>query len=168
MNADIRATRRAYQEIDLPKYVKGTLEFIFDPINAIPYIGIVNDIKTASKVLKATAVGGTRLTVAGATTGAKAAVATPSAIRDIPSTTGAAVQNLKARINFAKGPEPETFDYDAVVDAYDRRKLLFDDAEFKQFAKTIKEQDKSLNFADPNKDIVDAIETRFAFYARHF
>ena len=162
MNADIRATRRAYQEIDLPKYVKGTLEFIFDPINAIPYIGIVNDIKTASKVLKATAVGGTRLTVAGATTGAKAAVATPGAIRDIPSTTGAAVQNLKARINFAKGPEPETFDYDAVVDAYDRRKLLFDDAEFKQFAKTIKEQDKSLNFADPNKDIVDAIETRFA------
>jgi len=162
MNADIRATRRAYQDIDLPKYVKGTLEFIFDPINVIPYIGIVNDIKTASKVLKATAVGGTRLTVAAATTGTKAAIATPGAIRDIPSATGAAVQNLKDRIRFAKGPEPETFDYDVAVAAYERRKILFDDAEFKQLAKTLKDRDSSLNFADPNKDIVNAIETRFA------
>ena len=61
MNADIRASRRAYQEIDMPKYVKGTLEFIFDPVNLIPYIGIVNDIKTTTRLLKATAVGGTRL-----------------------------------------------------------------------------------------------------------
>ena len=117
MNADIRATRRAYQEIDLPKYVKGTLEFLTDPLNFIPYIGIVNDIKTASKLARATAVGGTRLTVAGATTGAKAAIATPGAIREIPSTTGAAVQNLKARINFAKEPLAETFDYEAAVTA---------------------------------------------------
>lgn len=77
MNADIRATRRAYQDIDLPKYVKGTLEFIFDPLNAIPYISIVNDIKTATKAAKAIAVGGTRLGVAGVTTGTKAAIATP-------------------------------------------------------------------------------------------
>ena len=162
MNADIRASRRAYQEIDMPKYVKGTLEFIFDPVNLIPYIGIVNDIKTTTRLLKATAVGGTRLGAAGVTTTAMAAIATPSAIKDIPSTAGAAVKNIKERINFAKGPEPENFDYDAAVDAYERRKLLFDDAEFKQFAKTIKEQDRSLNFADPNKDIVDAIETVFA------
>ena len=162
MNADIRATRRAYQDIDLPKYVKGTLEFIFDPLNAIPYISIVNDIKTASKAAKAIAVGGTRLGVAGVTTGTKAAIATPGAIRDIPSTTGAVVKNLKDRINFAKEPLPETFDYDVAVAAYERRKILFDDAEFKQLAKTLKDRDSSLNFADPNKDIVNAIETRFA------
>ena len=149
MNADIRATRRAYQEIDLPKYVKGTLEFIFDPLNAIPYIGLVNDIKTASKLARAAAVGGTRLTVAGATTGAKAAIATPGAIRDIPSTTGAAVQNLKARINFAKEPLAETFDYEAAVTA-------------KRISETIKARDEYLNLAGPNRDIVNAIETKFA------
>ena len=149
MNADIRATRRAYQEIDLPKYVKGTLEVIFDPLNAIPYIGIVNDIKTASKLARTVAVGGTRLTVAGVTTGAKAAVATPGAIRDIPSTTGAAVQNLKARINFAKEPLAETFDYEAAVTA-------------KRISETIKARDEYLNLAGPNRDIVNAIETKFA------
>ena len=149
MNADIRATRRAYQEIDLPKYVKGTLEFIFDPLYAIPYIGIVNDIKTASKLAWATALGGTRLTVAGVTTGAKAAVATPGAVRNIPSTTGAAVQNLKARINFAKEPLAETFDYEAAVTA-------------KRISETIKASDEYLNLAGPNRDIVNAIETKFA------
>ena len=149
MNADIRASRRAYQEIDLPKYVKGTLEFIFDPINVIPYIGLVNDIKTASKVAKSVALGSTRLTIAGATTGAKAAIATPGAIRDIPSTTGAAVQNLKARINFAKEPLAETFDYEAAVTA-------------KRISETIKARDEYLNLAGPNRDIVNAIETKFA------
>jgi len=149
MNADIRATRRAYQEIDLPKYVKGTLEFIFDPLNAIPYIGIVNDIKTASKVAKSVALGSTRLTVAGATTIPKVAIATPGAIRDIPSTTGAAVQNLKDRINFAKEPLAETFDYEAAVTA-------------KRISETIKARDEYLNLAGPNKDIVNAIETKFA------
>ena len=149
MNADIRATRRAYQDIDLPKYVKGTLEFIFDPLNAIPYISIVNDIKTASKAAKAIAVGGTRLGVAGVTTGTKAAIATPGAIRDIPSTTGAAVQNLKDRINFAKEPLPETFDYEAAVTA-------------KQISETIKAREEFLTLAGPNRDIVNAIETKFA------
>ena len=149
MNADIRATRRAYQDIDLPKYVKGTLEFIFDPINVIPYIGIVNDIKTASKVLKATAVGGKRLTVAAATTGTKTAIATPGAIRDIPSATGAAVQNLKDRINFAKEPLPETFSYEDAVTA-------------KRISETIKAREEFLTLAGPNRDIVNAIETRFA------
>jgi hypothetical protein len=149
MNADIRASRRAYQEIDMPKYVKGTLEVIFEPLNLIPYIGIVNDIKTATKLLKGTVVGGTRLGAAGVTTTAKAAIATPSAIKDIPSTAGAAVQNIKERINFAKGPEPENFSYEDAVTA-------------KQISETIKAREDFISLTGPNRDIVNAIETRFA------
>lgn len=147
MNADIRATRRAYQDIDLPKYVKGTLEFIFDPLNAIPYISIVNDIKTATKAAKAIAVGGTRLGVAGVTTGTKAAIATPGAIRDIPSTTGAAVKNLKDRINFAKEPLPETFDYETAVTAKQVSEQLKATDDFQQV------------FGEATKDFVNSIET---------
>ena len=49
---DLNATKRAYKETDQPTYVKGTLEFIFDPLNVLPGIGIASDIKTGSKALK--------------------------------------------------------------------------------------------------------------------
>ena len=159
MNADIRASRKAYQEIDMPKYVKGTLEFIFDPVNLIPYIGIVNDIKTTTRLLKATAVGGTRLGTAipKAITGdvvlGRGAVDLTSettAIRKAqPSVITAAVQNLKNRINFEKGVEPETFSYEDAVTA-------------KQISETIKAREDFISLTGPNRDIVNAIETRFA------
>ena len=49
---DLNATKRAYKETDQPTYVKGTLEFIFDPLNVLPGVGIASDIKTGSKALK--------------------------------------------------------------------------------------------------------------------
>jgi len=49
---DLNATKRAYKETDQPTYAKGTLEFIFDPLNVLPGIGIASDIKTGSKALK--------------------------------------------------------------------------------------------------------------------
>ena len=161
MNADIRASRRAYQEIDLPKYVKGTLEFIFDPINVIPYIGLVNDIKTASKVAKSVALGSTRLTVAGATTVPKAIMGDPllgrgavdltteaKIVRDMqPSAITSVVQNLKDRINFAKEPLAETFDYEAAVTAKQVSEQLKATDDFQQV------------FGRATKDFVNSIET---------
>ena len=49
---DLNATKKAYKETDQPTYAKGTLEFIFDPLNVLPGIGIASDIKTGSKALK--------------------------------------------------------------------------------------------------------------------
>ena len=50
--ADIRASRRAYKDIDLPKYYKGTMEVALDPLNLIPGAGWVNDAKAVTKIAK--------------------------------------------------------------------------------------------------------------------
>ena len=49
---DLDATKKAYKETDQPTYAKGTLEFVFDPLNVLPGIGIASDIKTGSNALK--------------------------------------------------------------------------------------------------------------------
>jgi len=54
--ADIRASRRAYKGIDLPKYYKGTIEIALDPLNLIPGAGWVNDAKALTKLAKVTTV----------------------------------------------------------------------------------------------------------------
>ena len=95
-NADIRAAMRAYRDTDLPKYWKGTLEFIFDPVNLVPGIGIVNDIKTGAKGIKATALAGPRLAQAGvgvAPTVAKAVVSPKE-------TLAKAAENIRDRTRF--------------------------------------------------------------------
>ena len=68
-SADIRASRRAYDEIDLPKYYKGTIEVALDPINLVPGAGWVNDAKFIKGAALATG---------------RAAVLTPQAVRAIP------------------------------------------------------------------------------------
>ena len=55
--ADIRASRRAYKDIDLPKYYKGTMEVALDPLNLIPGAGWVNDAKAVTKIAKLSAKG---------------------------------------------------------------------------------------------------------------
>ena len=67
--ADIRASRRAYDEIDLPNYYKGTIEVALDPINLAPGAGWIND----AKFIKGAAL-----------TAGRAAVLTPQAVRAIP------------------------------------------------------------------------------------
>ncbi|MEK9696295.1 MAG: hypothetical protein VW270_11050, partial [Candidatus Poseidoniales archaeon] len=67
--ADIRASRRAYDEIDLPKYYKGTLEVVLDPINLVPGAGWIND----AKFIKGAALSAGR-----------AAVLSPQAVKAIP------------------------------------------------------------------------------------
>ena len=67
--ADIRASRRAYKDINLPKYYKGTMEVALDPLNLIPGAGWVNDAKAVTKI---------------ATLSAKGAVKLPSAVMNSP------------------------------------------------------------------------------------
>jgi len=67
--ADIRASRRAYDEIDLPKYYKGTLEVVLDPINLVPGAGWINDAKFIQGA---------------ALSAGRAAVLSPQAVRAIP------------------------------------------------------------------------------------
>jgi len=69
ITADLRASRRAYDEIDLPKYFKGTMEVALDPINLVPGAGWVNDAKFIKGAALATG---------------RAAVLTPQAVRAIP------------------------------------------------------------------------------------
>jgi len=57
LTADIRASRRAYKDIDLPKYMKGTMEVALDPLNLIPGAGWVNDAKAVTKIAKLSAKG---------------------------------------------------------------------------------------------------------------
>lgn len=59
--ADIRASRRAYKDIDLPKYYKGTMEVALDPLNLLPGAGWVNDAKAVTKVAKLSAQGAVNL-----------------------------------------------------------------------------------------------------------
>ena len=59
--ADIRASRRAYKDINLPKYYKGTMEVALDPLNLIPGAGWVNDAKAVTKVAKLSAQGAVKL-----------------------------------------------------------------------------------------------------------
>ena len=59
--ADIRASRRAYKDIDLPKYYKGTMEIALDPLNLLPGAGWVNDAKAVTKVAKLSAQGAVNL-----------------------------------------------------------------------------------------------------------
>ena len=68
-SADIRASRRAYDEIDLPQYYKGTIEVALDPINLVPGAGWVNDAKFVKGAALATG---------------RAAVLTPQAVKAIP------------------------------------------------------------------------------------
>ena len=67
--ADIRASRRAYDEIDLPNYYKGTIEVALDPINLAPGAGWIND----AKFIKGAAL-----------TAGRAAVLSPQAVSAIP------------------------------------------------------------------------------------
>jgi len=67
--ADIRASRRAYNEIDLPKFYKGAMEVFLEPLNLVPGAGWVND---------------ARFVKSAALTAGRAAVLSPGAVRAIP------------------------------------------------------------------------------------
>jgi len=59
--ADIRASRRAYKDINLPKYYAGTMEIALDPLNLIPGAGWVNDAKAVTKIAKLSTKGAVNL-----------------------------------------------------------------------------------------------------------
>ena len=95
-NADARAAMRAYRDTDLPKYWKGTLEFIFDPLNYVYGAGLVGDIKTGAKVIKGTALAGPRLIKAGA----DVAPAVGRAVVSPKETLAKAAENIRDRTRF--------------------------------------------------------------------
>ncbi len=105
--ADIRASRRAYKDIDLPKYYKGTMEIALDPLNLIPGAGWVNDAKAVTKI---------------ATLSAKGVMNAPQAIANLPNVPA----GLKARWNTLNSVPAEELTIDAIKAKADAGKEIID------------------------------------------
>ncbi len=98
MNAGLRAGRRAYQDTDLPKYYKGTMELVLDPLILIGPAG--KGLKAASVVLGAGKAAKAASTLPGISNAVAAASKVKSAIT--PTTPVAAFTPETAYIKLAE------------------------------------------------------------------
>ena len=98
LNAGLRAGRRAYQDTDLPKYYKGTMEFVLDPLILIGPAG--KGLKAASVALGA----GKAVTAASTLPGISSAVTAASKVKSAitPTTPVTALTPESAYVKLAE------------------------------------------------------------------
>ena len=114
-SADIRASRRAYKDINLPKYYKGTVEIALDPLNLLPGAGWVNDAKFVTTAAKATAKG--------------AVVNLPRALIDSPKTAVSAKARILETWRAANEVPAEELTLDAIKAKADAGKEIIDNTD---------------------------------------